>query len=64
MSERYPLPPFPDGWYAVGTSSELPPGALRPVRYFGRELVLFRGEDLLTRGYVNAAIVPDGQLTP
>ena len=45
MSERYPLPPFPDGWYAVGTSSALSRGALEPVRYFGRELVLFRGED-------------------
>jgi len=42
---RYPLPSAPDGWYRVGASSALPPGGVQPLRYFGRELVLFRGED-------------------
>jgi phenylpropionate dioxygenase-like ring-hydroxylating dioxygenase large terminal subunit len=45
VSERYPLPPIPDGWYAVGVSSTLAPGELRAVRFFGRELVLLRGEE-------------------
>jgi nitrite reductase/ring-hydroxylating ferredoxin subunit len=39
---RYPLPPVPDGWYAVGASGELAGGEVRPVRFFGRDLVLFR----------------------
>jgi 3-ketosteroid 9alpha-monooxygenase subunit A len=42
---RYPFPATPDGWYAVCQSSELAPGEVRPLRYFGRELVAFRGGD-------------------
>ncbi len=36
--------PIPNGWYAVGVSDEVPPGALVSVRYFGREWVVFRTE--------------------
>ena len=39
------LPPFPDGWFCVGEGDELAAGDVRPLRYFGRDLVLFRGED-------------------
>jgi 3-ketosteroid 9alpha-monooxygenase subunit A len=39
---RYPFPPYPTGWYLVAESASLAPGDVRPVRYFGRELVLFR----------------------
>lgn len=42
--DRIPLPPFPTGWWAVSFSSALPAGAVRPLRYFSRELVLFRTE--------------------
>ncbi|MGE4651534.1 MAG: Rieske 2Fe-2S domain-containing protein [Myxococcota bacterium] len=42
MTGRIDLPPFPRGWFSVGSSAELGPGAVVPVRYFGRELVLFR----------------------
>jgi phenylpropionate dioxygenase-like ring-hydroxylating dioxygenase large terminal subunit len=41
-SPRYPLPPVPDGWYAVGDAGALAPGEVRPARWFGRDLVLFR----------------------
>lgn len=41
---RYPLPATPDGWYKVAFSPELAPGEVRPVRFFGRDLVLFRSE--------------------
>lgn len=41
---RYPLPVTPDGWYRVGASADLARGHVRPVRYFGRDLVLFRNE--------------------
>jgi 3-ketosteroid 9alpha-monooxygenase subunit A len=42
---RYPLPATPDGWYRVAFSDELAAGDVRPVHYFGRELVLFRSGD-------------------
>jgi phenylpropionate dioxygenase-like ring-hydroxylating dioxygenase large terminal subunit len=42
---RYPFPATPDGWYGVALAAELAPGELRALRYFGRDLVLFRGED-------------------
>ena len=41
-SYRYPFAPYPTGWYVVAESRELAAGAVQPVRYFGRELVLFR----------------------
>ena len=43
MSERLPLG-IPFGWFCVGYSDELAPGELRSLRYFGRDLVLFRTE--------------------
>lgn len=45
MSDREAatLPPYPDGWYAVGFSDELPPGAVRIRPFMGGEIVLFRG---------------------
>jgi phenylpropionate dioxygenase-like ring-hydroxylating dioxygenase large terminal subunit len=42
---RYPFPATPDGWYALCQSSELAAGEVRPLHYFGRELVAFRGMD-------------------
>jgi len=45
MSKRIDLPPYPRGWFAVGSSDELAPGEVRPIRYFGEALVLFRCED-------------------
>lgn len=44
MSNRFPFP-IPNGWFAVGFSHELGPGDVKPVRYFGRDLVLFRDGD-------------------
>ena len=44
MSGRFPFP-IPSGWFAVAFSSELEPGEVKPVRYFDRELVLFRTSD-------------------
>jgi len=42
---RYPFPATPDGWYGIGMASELGAGEVRAIRYLGRELVWFRGED-------------------
>jgi nitrite reductase/ring-hydroxylating ferredoxin subunit len=41
--------PIPFGWYAVAYADELPRGAVRPLRYFARDLVLWRGEDGVAR---------------
>jgi len=42
MTRRIDLPPYPRGWFSVGSSSDLDVGGVIAVRYFGRELVLFR----------------------
>jgi nitrite reductase/ring-hydroxylating ferredoxin subunit len=39
---RFPFTSFPKGWFTVAWSSELSPGDVRPLSYFGRDLVLFR----------------------
>lgn len=45
MSERYPMQPYPVGWFQVAYSDELEKGDVKPLTYFGTELVLYRGED-------------------
>jgi 3-ketosteroid 9alpha-monooxygenase subunit A len=44
MSNRYPMPPFPDGWFLIEESEKLGAGEVRPIHYFGQDLVLFRNE--------------------
>lgn len=41
---RYPFP-VPNGWFVVAESSELAPGEVQPLYYFGRDLVLYRSWD-------------------
>jgi phenylpropionate dioxygenase-like ring-hydroxylating dioxygenase large terminal subunit len=43
MGARYDFP-IPFGWYAVSLSRDLAAGEVRPLRYFGKDLVLFRTE--------------------
>jgi phenylpropionate dioxygenase-like ring-hydroxylating dioxygenase large terminal subunit len=42
---RFPFTPYPTGWFQVAYSDELPKAGVKPLQYFGRELVLFRSED-------------------
>jgi len=43
MEARFsPIPGLPIGWFAVGTTSDVEPGQAKPLRYFGKDLVLFR----------------------
>jgi phenylpropionate dioxygenase-like ring-hydroxylating dioxygenase large terminal subunit len=45
MTKRIDLPPYPDSWYRVAASSEVEPGEILSLRYFGEELICWRGED-------------------
>ena len=36
---------FPRGWFVIGASNEFPKGEVKPIKYFGLDLVAFRGED-------------------
>ncbi|WP_405818880.1 Rieske 2Fe-2S domain-containing protein [Streptomyces sp. NBC_01390] len=44
-ADEYPMPFVPYGWYAVLRSSELRPGKVVSLHYFGRALIAFRGTD-------------------
>jgi nitrite reductase/ring-hydroxylating ferredoxin subunit len=44
MARNFPYDSLPTGWFQVAWSDELPVGATLPLTYFGRELVLYRGE--------------------
>ncbi|WP_380872779.1 (2Fe-2S)-binding protein [Sphingomonas sp. DBB INV C78] len=37
--------PYPYGWFVACYSDELPAGEARPMRFFGKELAAWRGED-------------------
>lgn len=43
MVERFPMP-IPFGWFFVSYSSELAVGEVKPVHYFGEDLVIYRTE--------------------
>lgn len=45
MSYRFPFSPFPDGWFFVCYSHELPRGRLFSKTFMGKEIVAFRGAD-------------------
>lgn len=45
MTKRFPFHPYPNSWFVVALSDELPVRGVMPLSYFGQELVLFRGED-------------------
>jgi nitrite reductase/ring-hydroxylating ferredoxin subunit len=44
MELGFPYEDFPRGWFQVAWSDDLKAGDVLPLHYFGRELVLFRGE--------------------
>lgn len=41
---RFPFPRYPTGWFQVAWSSDLEPGGVVPLKYFGKDLVAFRTE--------------------
>ncbi|MGZ6964917.1 MAG: Rieske 2Fe-2S domain-containing protein [Acidimicrobiia bacterium] len=48
--------PVPFGWFQVGWAADLSPGDVKPLYYFGRDLVLWR--DLEGRAHLHDAICP------
>jgi phenylpropionate dioxygenase-like ring-hydroxylating dioxygenase large terminal subunit len=47
--QRIPLPPYPNGWWAVSHTDELAAGQVKTVHALGRDLVLYRGQDGVAR---------------
>jgi len=43
-NKHYSHPGFARGWFVVAFSQELAPKDVKPLRYFGKDLVLFRTE--------------------
>lgn len=41
---RFPFPRYPTGWFQVAWADEIEPGAVKPLRFFGQDLVMFRTE--------------------
>lgn len=41
--KRFPFP-IPFGWYHVAFATDVKPGEIKPMRYFGRDLVMWRSE--------------------
>jgi nitrite reductase/ring-hydroxylating ferredoxin subunit len=41
---RFPFPPYPNGWFAIGFASDFPVGAVVTRHYFGQDLVVYRTE--------------------
>jgi nitrite reductase/ring-hydroxylating ferredoxin subunit len=44
MTSRYYTAPIPNGWFQVAYPEEVAPGQAIPLKFFGKDLVLFRTE--------------------
>jgi len=45
MTDRQFTTPIPNGWFQVAYADEIQPGDVKPLRYFGQDLVIWRTED-------------------
>ncbi|MBW1761836.1 MAG: Rieske (2Fe-2S) protein [Deltaproteobacteria bacterium] len=45
MDDRYFTPPIPNGWFQIAASDEIKPGDVKPLKYFDKDLVIWRSED-------------------
>lgn len=41
----YPFADFPNGWYVLANSNEIRAGDVKPFHYFGKDLVIYRGDN-------------------
>src|SRR5688572_9753260 len=53
---RFPFAGFPRGWFAVAFSSDVPAQGVVAMRYFGRDLIAYRGTS--GRAFVTEAYCP------
>ncbi|MCA9575200.1 MAG: Rieske 2Fe-2S domain-containing protein, partial [Myxococcales bacterium] len=44
MQNRYYTPGIPIGWFQVEYTDQLKAGDVKPLKYFGKDLVLYRTE--------------------
>ena len=44
LTDRYFTPGIPNGWFQVAYTDELKNGDVKPLKYFGKDLVLWRSE--------------------
>lgn len=44
MDDGFPYQTQPSGWFQLGWSQDFAPGDVKPLRYFGQDLVGYRGE--------------------
>lgn len=44
MGSRFPFPPFPAGWFRIADCRDVRPGRITTVRYFGRDLIVWRDQ--------------------
>lgn len=44
VDKRFPFAPFPKGWFQVAYSKDVDTGQVIGMRYFGRQLVCYRGD--------------------
>src|SRR5438876_150602 len=44
ITAAFPASPYPKGWFIVADSQDVTPGRVKPLKYFGRNLVVWRGE--------------------
>lgn len=49
MPPRFPFTPFPTGWFRIAASQDVGRRGLQALKYFGQDLVLYRGEDGVAR---------------
>ncbi len=45
MSGRFFTPPIPNGWFQIACVDEIGPGEVKPLKYFGKDLVIWRSEE-------------------
>jgi phenylpropionate dioxygenase-like ring-hydroxylating dioxygenase large terminal subunit len=45
MAYRFPFPPYPNGWFAIGFSADFPVEQVVTRHFFGQDLVVYRTPD-------------------
>jgi 3-ketosteroid 9alpha-monooxygenase subunit A len=49
MKPKVEIAGYPRGWFVVGFGADLPAAGVKPLKYFGQDLVVYRGADGVAR---------------